>query len=634
MCNNNYKIVNRTVVFIILCCFLVYFADAQNPIPDTSGVKSHQKINEVVVTGTRATDDIRHIPMSLSVITANKIAESNQTSLLPLLTEQVPGLFTTSRGAMGYGVSTGSAGSFSIRGIGGSPTTRVLVLIDGHPQYMGLMGHPIADVLQSVAAQRVEVIRGPASVLYGSNAMAGVINIVTQKLKHDTVYNNLNVAYGSFNTFTAHLTNNIKKNRFSHSVGALYNKSNGHRQNMDFEQYGAFFKAGYKINNNINFSGYANINSFTSSNPGTVETPLTDNDSEITRLTSSVAIENNYPNTNGALKMFYNYGRHKINDGYKTTEQPKNYRFNSYDNMFGINWYQTISVFNNNIITVGADYQNFGGKAWNQFTDSTFELANKNAFGIAGYFGVKQNIGSWLALDISTRADYYSETKTELIPQAAMLFYLPSNTQIKAIAGKGYRIPSLRELYMFVSQNPGLKAESIVNYEIAVTQNLFNNKISYGANLFYIDGKNIIQTIIVEGRGKNVNTAKIKNYGFETELNYNIDKNWGLMANYSFVKMEYPVLGAPANKLYAQIQYTNNKINLCSGAQYVSGLYTLLSPATKQNFLLVNVRGSYNINKNIKVHVKAENILGANYYINTGYPMPKATVIGGVNVNF
>lgn len=90
---------------------------------------------------------------------------------------------------MGYGVSTGAAGGMSLRGIGagvnaaGGPTTSLLVLIDGHPQYMGLMGHPIADAYQSMMAERVEVLRGPASVLYGSNAMGGVINIVTRKMR-------------------------------------------------------------------------------------------------------------------------------------------------------------------------------------------------------------------------------------------------------------------------------------------------------------------------------------------------------------------------------------------------------------------------------------------------------------------
>ena len=155
---------------------------------DSLRLKSY-KLDEVVVTGTRNETDIRHLPMTISVVGRQQLEQTYQPSILPTLTEQVPGLFTTSRGIMGYGVSTGAAGGMSLRGIGagvnaaGGPTTSLLVLIDGHPQYMGLMGHPIADAYQSMMAERVEVLRGPASVLYGSNAMGGVINIVTRKMQ-------------------------------------------------------------------------------------------------------------------------------------------------------------------------------------------------------------------------------------------------------------------------------------------------------------------------------------------------------------------------------------------------------------------------------------------------------------------
>ena len=80
-------------------------------------------------------------------------------SLLPLLTEQVRDYSLPVIGVMGYGVSGGAAGGMSLRGIGGSPTAGLLVLIDGHPQYMGLMGHPIADAYQSMMAEKVEVLR-------------------------------------------------------------------------------------------------------------------------------------------------------------------------------------------------------------------------------------------------------------------------------------------------------------------------------------------------------------------------------------------------------------------------------------------------------------------------------------------
>jgi len=83
---------------------------------------------------------------------------------------------------------------------------------------MGLFGHPIADAYQTMLAERVEVVRGPASVLYGSNAMGGVINIVTRRQREEGVKTDLNVGYGSWNTLQTEAANRIRKGRFT-SVG-------------------------------------------------------------------------------------------------------------------------------------------------------------------------------------------------------------------------------------------------------------------------------------------------------------------------------------------------------------------------------------------------------------------------------
>ena len=124
-------------VTLLACMFLgsslsVY---SQN---DTIHTTKNYRIDEVVVTGTRSETDIRHLPMTVSVVGRKQIEDSYQPSLLPTLVQQVPGLFITGRGVMGYGVSDGAAGSMNLRGIGGA--AGMLILIDGHPQYMGLMG--------------------------------------------------------------------------------------------------------------------------------------------------------------------------------------------------------------------------------------------------------------------------------------------------------------------------------------------------------------------------------------------------------------------------------------------------------------------------------------------------------------
>ncbi len=94
---------------------------------------------------------------------------------------------------------------------------------------MGLFAHPISDAYQSFLAERVEVLRGPASVLYGSNAMGGVINIVTRKMQEDGMKTHFNLGYGSYNTLQTEETNRLKTGRFTSVVSASYNRSDGHR---------------------------------------------------------------------------------------------------------------------------------------------------------------------------------------------------------------------------------------------------------------------------------------------------------------------------------------------------------------------------------------------------------------------
>ena len=330
--------------FILAGCYTV---SAQTS--DTADSLSAQRtltIDEVVVTGTRNQTDIRHLSQTVSVVNRNKLEQAMQPSLLPVLTEQVPGLFTTSRGVMGYGVSNGAAGGISLRGLSGG-NARLMVLIDGHPQYAGIFGHPIADAYQTLLADRVEVLRGPASVLYGSNAMGGVVNIVTRKMHEDGIRTHLHTGYGSYNTLETELTNRIRKGRFSSVISGSYNRTDGHRADMGFEQYGGYGQVGYEVTDNWNLRADVNVTHFNASYPGPVSAPLLDGDQRITRGMTSFAVENEYEKTSGALSFFYNWGNHWINDGYTPSagEGPQDDRFNSYDDMMGISWYQSARFF-------------------------------------------------------------------------------------------------------------------------------------------------------------------------------------------------------------------------------------------------------------------------------------------------
>ena len=609
---------------------------------DSTKVARSYAINEVVVTGTRSETDVRHLPMTVSVVGRPQLEASQQTSVLPVLNSQVPGFFSTSRGVMGYGVATGASGQMSLRGIGGPaqaglPTTGLLVLIDGHPQYMGLMGHPIADAYQTMMAERVEVLRGPASVLYGSNAMGGVINIVTRKMQEDGIRTNINIGAGAYGSVQTEATNRIRKGRFSSTVTASYNRTDGHRADMAFEQYGGYAKLGYDFTDNWKVWGDVNVTRFNATNPGSVMKPYIDNDQRITRGMTSLALENHYEKTSGALSFFYNWGDHWINDGYQPGGEPLQYRFNSNDQMLGVSWYQSVQLFQGNRLTVGADYFHFGGEAWNQFFDGHRETsANKSLNEVAGYVDFRQDIAAWLTLVAGARVDYHSQSGTEFIPQVGLAFHLPENAEIKAMASKGFRNPTIREMYMFPPQNPDLKPEKLWNYELSFSQRLMDNRLSYGLNVFYINGENlIIRLPNPNGSGMlNQNSGEIENWGAEANVGYQFNPVWSVMANYSWLHMENPVLASPEHKLYGGVNFRKGRWSASTGIQYVKGLYTDLDAATKENFVLWDMQGSFKATNYLSFYVRGENLLAQRYEINAGYPMPKATFMGGVNINF
>ena len=620
---------------ILVCLLMLVNLPTASSMVDTLSLSKGVDIDEVVITGTRSETDSRRLPSTVTVIGRDMIDDSHESSLLPVLNAHVPGLFVTSRGILGYGVSTGAAGGMSLRGIGNSPTSGLLVLIDGHPQYMGLMGHPIADAYQSVIAEKVEVVRGPASMLYGSNAMGGVINIVTRQADEGS-HTRLRAGYGSFNTLTSEVTNQTKAKDFGSTVSAFYNRTDGHRRDMGFEQMGGSAKLSYTLSSAWETGADLNLTHFNASNPGPVSAPRIDNDSHITRGVTSLYVQNRYEKTSGSVTAFYNWGRHRINDGYVQGGTPLNYRFNSKDHMAGLSAYQNVRLFEGNLTTLGVDYQHFGGKAWNRFpaTDSRQMLVDKNIDDIAGYVDMRQDITQRLTLDAGVRFDHNSHVGNEWVPQGGISLHLPRHIEMKAVVGKGFRNPTIREMYMFPPQNPDLQPERVINYEIAFSQHIPQERLSYGVNLFYLTGSNLIQTVRVPNGTLNVNTGNIENMGIECEVQWQISPSWRASAQYSWLHMERPLLASPEHKACATVGYSDDRWSVSSDVQYVHGLYTALDTPERENFLLWNLCARYRIFRFLTIFAKGENLLAQKYEINEGYPMPRATCMGGFDIQF
>ena len=601
---------------------------------------SDSVLHDVVVTGTRTAVPERDIISTVTTVTRQQLTQLERVSVLPTLSELVPNVFVTQRGVMGYGVNAGAG--------------RAMVLVDGHPQYQGIYGHSIADAYQTMMAERVEVVRGPASLLYGSNAMGGVVNIITRQDQTEGVRTDFNLGGGSYGSVQADFHNRVRTGKFFSDVALNYQSSDNHRDNMDFYQYGGFVKLGYDWSSHWRTWASADLTHFAASTPGPVDAPLLDARQWVNRGVVEAAAENRYARTSGAVSIYHNFGRHKINDGHVATAAPRDFLFRSQDALTGISAHQGFGLWHGSWITLGFDYQNIHGECWNRALDSHERLnrpmeqnmhypLDKNLTELAGYADIRQDITSWWTVEAGIRYDRHSEAGGEWVPQGGFVFRPLGNAELKLSAGKGFRVPNLREMYLYAIANPDLKPERLWNYELAWKQRLMGGRLTYGLNLFFLKAQNLIATTMVPalGRAANVNTGETEHYGAELEATWAVSNHWNLTTNHSYLHMpaDKRIPAAPVYKGYLGAQYRICGLELTAGLQCVNGLWkdadgNGFGDTEEDTFFLLNAGAAYHLFPQVKLWVRGENLLAQRYEINAGYPMPRATVMAGIHVNF
>lgn len=595
-------------------------------------------LKEVVVTANKLVVNKNSVPLSISVVGRDEIEASSESALLPVLSQRVPGLFVTQKGITGFGVSDGSAGTVNVRGVGQG--NKVLMLFDGQPQWAGVFGHSLPDTYVASDVDRVEVIRGPGSLLYGSNAMGGVVNIITRKHHQEGRRTQARVMYGSYNTQKYMINNGYNSGRFSSFVSLNHDRTDGHRDNSEFRITNGFAKLGYALNENFQVSGDMSLAKYKNQNPGMVTAPLLDNDMDILRGTASFAVENNHGKISGAARAFYNWGDHEINDGYAVGGTPRTFIFNSKDHNYGVLLYQSFRLLPGNSFTLGLDYKNWGGEAWKDSINGNREdVVDKKVDELAGYLIAQQELFRLLTVNAGMRYEHNSVYGGEWVPQVGVVARPFKENAIRASLSKGFRSPNIREMYMYPVQNPDLKPESMLNYEVAVSQHFLDRRLFVELTGFYIEGKDMIEVYQVDGKRLNRNVGEFTNKGIEAELRFQVLAQLSIDANYSYLDTNKPLLAAPKNQFFAGITYAPGRYSFHLNTQSISGLYTNTTAGslTEESYTLLNARAAYRFgtaSKGMNVFLKGENLTAARYSINDGFPMPKATFMGGVEITF
>jgi iron complex outermembrane receptor protein len=586
----------------------------------------YESREEIVVTGLRTAVTRDVLPLAVTSLPSDLLRSTAGPNVLPAVAARVPGVFLTERGVLGFGVARGSAGVLSIRGL---TSSRVAILLDGRPYAMGLFGHPIGDFHIAPEADRVEVVRGPASILYGSGAMGGVVNLLSPGVSREGIGGMADITCGSWNTAHVALTASYGGEDLHARAGIVRDRTDGHREGMGFGSTTGSAGLDLRMGGGLDLRANGSFQRSQSFDPGpvTLPRPYPKNRMDLDRGTIAVRLANAWLDTQGAAEASFSWGDHDLEYN----------AFHSDDYTLLASLYQSASPVRNGILTGGVEYREYGGSA----SEGPAALGEHTMSSTGIYALAQQLLLPGLSATGGFRAEVSSVFGSEIIPHAGLTAGVTDAVRVRASVSKGYRNPTINELYfqyLGKRPNPDLEPERLWSYEIGLSVDLPDNRAGVELTVFQADGANLIENrpiipppVTPGPTARPVNAGSLKNRGIEVEGHACPFDGMDLSITGSYVDGRPALLAVPRLQVGGEAAY---RTGIVSGRVFVlhaAHLLTQTLPQERpQTYTLVNLRAGVDVAAGVEVHASLHNLLDEQYEINAGYPMPGRYVIAGV----
>lgn len=582
--------------------------------------------NQVIVSATRIDTPIEQMAGTVNVITSQDIENTKQPTVTDVL-RSVPGISIARNGG------PGQASSIYLRG---AKPQHTLILIDGVRMngQLDLSGYDLTN-LQSTDIDRIEVLKGPQSTLYGSDAMAGVINIITKKgTGKPTPY--VNVEGGSYGTWRAATGVNGGNDliNYSASISRFERQGQSARDN-DTENDGT---ENTTVSTRIGFTPTDTtaldftlryINSFSDydgfSNPAGYHN---DNEQLVTRVQGSAFLFDDLLET----RLGASYLNLKNIGITPTSKSP----FDS--ETFSIDWQNTIYLHENHTLLVGID----GSQDNYEFPAKKGDLSNYGLFGTYQLVPLKH----WIS-NVGIRNDEHSEFGNKTTYQASTAYRISATgSKLKGSWGTGFKAPTSYQLYS-TSGNLDLKPETSIGWEIGFEQQVISNRLDIGATYFHTEYENFIDWFDPDGfvgpiKGQYENISKAQTDGVEVYASATLLNNLSMRTGYTYLDNDDQSDGfgfetrRPQHKIDMNLNYAaTKKLNLNLNASYSSSRIDTIYPSIKvslDSYTLVNLAIRYQITKNIQIYGRLDNLLDENYQTANGYNQDNIAGYAGVKV--
>lgn len=611
----------RNKFFILLSLLFLFFQG-----PDMGRAEEESiDIERIVVTPSRIKEDIEETGRKVDLITREDIELSSADDLAELLTD-----FTSVNISSDGGV--GANQNIRMRGL---TAAEVLILIDGRPINNPRDGQVDFSSIPLDNIERVELVHGPSSSLYGSQAMGGTVNIITkQPPTGDKPKTELLSSFGTFETYSETILHGARINDFSYLISGAYQSSQGFRDNSEFNAKDFNLKLKYDISDRQAVAFNCGFYKSKTGAPYKITSP--DPDDKQNKMSDYLDLGWNFQydaKTEMSVRVYNNYERLAFLENSPTYEKSTHTT-----QARGINLQGSRFLTNNCRLITGFDYIG-------NFNNSS--SSSKHKYNVkAGFLESQLKFFDRLNLNLSVRIDDYSNFGTTVNPSLTFLGEISDHIKCHGLFARSFRAPTFNDLYWpdegWAKGNPnatpekgftgefGIKTDINKYFTVDITyyRNAFNDLINWAPNA---DG-----TI---WQPSNINSALIDGIEFENSIT---------LFDNLFIRIGYTYMSAIDNKLHKHLIYQPKQkldfsIRLKEADDYMiefKGQYTGVrfhDPANNTKvkpFLTLGFNASKQFKNGLTFFVSMDNLIGKEYQVIKDYPVPGFSLTSGVKMEF
>jgi len=594
------------------------------------------KLGQIVVTPYKTAISTSLNPSSTDIVNVDEKTSNGVFTLLDSL-KDIPSL--------SYSVTGGSGGVTGVY-IRGAESWHTQVLLDGIKLYDPIVtsGYFYGYNYMSLDnLEKIEILKGPYSSLYGSGSIGGTINLLTHKGKGKPTFS-FTQEFGSYQTYREVFSSQGEINKLAYSfsvskddINGFYSAKykNGNHEKDPYHNLNSSVRLDYELTNNVNIGlltdyTYAKYEyDATSWSPPYLPTDDNDNHAYFYQGVGEINLKHQ-PSDNFYYKIILGWTR-TYRKGRESSSSNNWYNGKTYQ----AKWQGNYQVCDFDKIILGFDYLRERGEGFWAPTYTPKATANTKGYYIENVFTPADN----LFLAVSFRTEDHSQfNKHNTLSVSGSYLITQTDTKIKSSFGQGFKAPSLYQLYSPLYGNSGLNPEESESYDLGFEQNI-GKKFSLGSTYFHTKIKNAIDWVSTGfwvGEYRNIGKSRI--YGIENFIKYLVNKSTSLTISYTHMDTKKisdgtRLLCRPNNKLTAKFKTVLGKLDISTDLSYVGNRIDTSSSKLK-SYILANIALNYQANSKLNIFLRFENVFDKDYELIKGYQTPKFSAYTGIKLKF